>query len=93
MTFPTGDPTSIDCIHQPAHAMSSPNHYQFNVVMSCQGCSNAVNKVLTRLQPDVSKVDISLEKQTVDVYTVLPYEQILEKIKKTGKEVKSGQQL
>ncbi|KAH3899629.1 probable Metal homeostasis factor ATX1 [Saccharomycodes ludwigii] len=71
----------------------STNHYQFNVVMSCQGCSNAINKVLTKLQPEVSKVDISLEKQTVDVYSSLPYETILEKIKKTGKEVKSGNTL
>lgn len=69
--------------------MSTENHYKFNVVMSCEGCSNAINRVLMRLKPEVSKVEISLENQTVDVYTTLPYETILEKIKKTGKEVKN----
>lgn len=70
--------------------MTETNHYQFNVVMTCSGCSNAINRVLTRLEPEVSKVDISLEQQTVDVYTTLPYDTILSKIEKTGKEVKSG---
>ncbi|KAG0674663.1 Cytosolic copper metallochaperone [Kluyveromyces marxianus] len=62
----------------------STNHYQFNVKIG------AVERALSRLQPEVSKTDISLEKQTVDVYTTLPYETVLEKIKKTGKEVVSG---
>lgn len=74
-------------------SMSQQNHYQFNVVMSCSGCSNAINKVLSRLEPDVSKIETSLDSQTVDVYTTLPYETILEKIQKTGKEVKSGKQI
>ncbi|SMN19738.1 similar to Saccharomyces cerevisiae YNL259C ATX1 Cytosolic copper metallochaperone that transports copper to the secretory vesicle copper transporter Ccc2p for eventual insertion into Fet3p [Maudiozyma saulgeensis] len=69
---------------------STTQHYQFEVVMTCSGCSNAVQKALNRLEPDVSNIDISLEKQTVDVDSVLPYEMVLEKIKKTGKEVKSG---
>ncbi|QHS75669.1 copper metallochaperone ATX1 [Saccharomyces paradoxus] len=73
--------------------MVEVNHYQFNVVMSCSGCSGAINKVLTKLEPDVSRINISLEKQLVDVYTTLPYDFILEKIRKTGKEVKSGKQL
>lgn len=59
--------------------------------MSCQGCSNAINRVLTKLEPEVSKIDISLEKQTVDVHSTLPYETIHDKIAKTGKEVKSGE--
>lgn len=70
--------------------MSEQKHLHFDVVMSCEGCSNAIRRVLTRLEPDVSKIDISLEKQTVDVYTVLPFETVLEKIKKTGKEVKAA---
>lgn len=55
------------------------------------GCSNAVNRVLTKLE-GVKNIDISLEKQTVDVTTVngLSYDTVLEKIKKTGKEVKGG---
>lgn len=69
---------------------SGIKHFQFDVVMTCSGCSSAVNKALSRLEPDVSNIDISLEKQTVDVDSVLSYETVLEKIKKTGKEVKAG---
>lgn len=73
--------------------MEDSKHYQFNVVMTCSGCSSAIERVLTRLEPDVSKIDISMENQTVDVETILSYDTILAKIKKTGKEVKSGVQL
>ncbi|CAO0794482.1 unnamed protein product [Mucor circinelloides] len=61
--------------------------YTFNVEMSCSGCSNAVNKALSRLE-GVEKVDISLEKQEVVVDTELPRETVLAAIKKTGKTVK-----
>ncbi|GME67033.1 unnamed protein product [[Candida] boidinii] len=69
----------------------SDHQYHFDVAMSCSGCSNAVNRVLTKLE-GVKNIDISLEKQTVDVKTVngLSYDTVLEKIKKTGKEVKGG---
>ncbi|CEP64365.1 copper metallochaperone ATX1 LALA0_S11e02432g [Lachancea lanzarotensis] len=73
--------------------MSTAQHYHFDVVMTCAGCSNAINRVLTRLEPDVSNIEISLEKQTVDVVSVLPLETVLEKIKKTGKQVKNAQVL
>lgn len=43
--------------------------------------------------PGVSKYEASLETQTVDVYTTLPYDTVLEKIKKTGKEVISGEEV
>ncbi|KAI8980501.1 heavy metal-associated domain-containing protein [Pilobolus umbonatus] len=61
--------------------------YTFEVEMSCSGCSNAVNKALSRVE-GVESVDISLEKQQVVVTTQLPRETILETIKKTGKNVK-----
>ncbi|CAO3639976.1 unnamed protein product [Cunninghamella blakesleeana] len=60
--------------------------YTFNVTMSCSGCSNAVNKALTRLG-GIDKIDIDLEKQTVVVETELSRETVLEAIKKTGKTV------
>ncbi|KAL0082035.1 hypothetical protein J3Q64DRAFT_1754624 [Phycomyces blakesleeanus] len=61
--------------------------YTFNVVMTCSGCSNAVNRALSRLE-GVEKVDISLEKQEVVVEaSTLTREQVLAAIKKTGKEV------
>ncbi|KAG7844544.1 hypothetical protein KL941_003920 [Ogataea angusta] len=67
----------------------SSKHYKFDVTMACSGCSNAVNRVLTRL-PGVRNVDISLEKQTVDVISDLDYDTVLQAISKTGKKVNSG---
>ncbi|CCH42156.1 Superoxide dismutase 1 copper chaperone [Wickerhamomyces ciferrii] len=67
----------------------SDHQYQFNVKMSCSGCSNAVNKALSRKEEN-SKIDISLENQLVDVTSSLPYEDVLATIQKTGKEVISG---
>ncbi|ORX61684.1 hypothetical protein DM01DRAFT_1127645 [Hesseltinella vesiculosa] len=55
--------------------------------MSCSGCSNAVQRALSKVE-GVEKIDISLEKQTVVVDTNLPRETVLETIKKTGKTVK-----
>uniref|UniRef100_A0A060TA10 ARAD1D23540p n=1 Tax=Blastobotrys adeninivorans TaxID=409370 RepID=A0A060TA10_BLAAD len=69
-----------------------PGHqYQFNVSMSCEGCSNAVNRALGRLE-GVEKVDISLPTQTVDVKTAdsVSYDTVLATIKKTGKAVNDG---
>ncbi|SCV03170.1 LANO_0G02564g1_1 [Lachancea nothofagi CBS 11611] len=73
--------------------MSAANRYHFEVVMTCVGCSNAISRVLTRMEPDVSNIEISLEKQTVDVESVLPLDTVLEKIKKTGKEVRKAERL
>ncbi|KAG7707050.1 hypothetical protein KL930_003161 [Ogataea haglerorum] len=67
----------------------SSKHYKFDVTMTCSGCSNAVNRVLTRL-PGVKNVDISLEKQTVDVISDLDYDTVLQAISKTGKKVNGG---
>ncbi|KAL1934793.1 hypothetical protein VTP01DRAFT_6975 [Rhizomucor pusillus] len=61
--------------------------YTFNVEMACSGCSNAVNRALSKLE-GVEKIDISLEKQQVVVESTLPREEVLAAIKKTGKTVK-----
>lgn len=71
--------------------------------MTCGGCSGAVERVLKKAEgahcaaPDVAKIDcdwpgvssydVSLEKQEVLVTGTIPYNDLLEKIKKTGKEV------
>ncbi|MCJ1374296.1 Cytosolic copper metallochaperone [Loxospora ochrophaea] len=70
----------------------SDHHYKFNVSMSCGGCSGAVERVLKKLD-GVKTYDVSLETQTADVVTEpsLEYEQVLEKIKKTGKTVNSAE--
>ncbi|XP_068134499.1 copper transport protein ATOX1 [Hyperolius riggenbachi] len=60
---------------------------EFYVDMTCDGCSNAVGRVLTKLK-DV-KYDIDLENKKVfitsDQYSA---EQLLETLKKTGKDAK-----
>ncbi|KAL8931606.1 MAG: hypothetical protein Q9211_006845 [Gyalolechia sp. 1 TL-2023] len=74
-----------------ATAQTSPHHYKFNITMTCSGCSGAIDRVLKKLQ-GVDTYNVSLENQTADVYAQegLTYETVLEKIKKTGKEVKKG---
>ncbi|CAD6891263.1 unnamed protein product [Tilletia laevis] len=68
----------------------SEHEYKFNVAMNCSGCSGAVERVLKKLE-GVSSYDISLDTQTVVVKGTAPFETVLEKIKKTGKEVRSSE--
>ncbi|CDR47450.1 CYFA0S32e00452g1_1 [Cyberlindnera fabianii] len=65
------------------------HQYHFDVKMTCGGCSGAVTKALSR-QSEISNLDVSLEKQSVDVTTSLSYDDVLATIKKTGKEVLGG---
>ncbi|MCJ1289780.1 Cytosolic copper metallochaperone [Xylographa carneopallida] len=60
--------------------------------MTCGGCSGAVERVLKKLE-GVKSYNVSLESQTADITAEpsLPYETVLEKIKKTGKKVNSGE--
>jgi len=70
--------------------MSTGTTYEFDVKMTCGGCSGAVTRALGKLE-GLESFDVSLEKQTVIVHpTTATYEEVLEKIKKTGKEVRSG---
>ncbi|KAF2185400.1 putative iron/copper transporter Atx1 [Zopfia rhizophila CBS 207.26] len=66
--------------------------YKFNVAMSCGGCSGAVERVLKKLD-GVKSYNVSLETQTAEIVAEdsLKYDTVLEKIKKTGKTVKSGE--
>jgi len=70
----------------------SDHHYKFNVTMTCGGCSGAVERVLKKLE-GVKEYTVSLDTQSADVTTAdsVPYETVLEKIKKTGKTVNSGE--
>ncbi|CAE6414156.1 unnamed protein product [Rhizoctonia solani] len=73
----------------------SEKTYKFNVVMTCSGCSGAITRVLTKTKEagDISSFDVSLDKQEVLVTGKMSYDDVLAKIKKTGKEVKSGETL
>ncbi|GFO30817.1 Copper transport protein [Plakobranchus ocellatus] len=59
--------------------------YEFHMEMTCEGCSNAAIRVMGKLA-EVSKTVADLEKQRVYVTSTLPHEQLLEQLKKTGKE-------
>ncbi|KAK4040325.1 heavy-metal-associated domain-containing protein [Parachaetomium inaequale] len=65
--------------------------YQFNVSMSCGGCSGAVDRVLKKLE-GVKSYEVSLDTQTATVVAdeSLSYEKVLRTIAKTGKKVNSG---
>ncbi|KAF2720762.1 putative iron/copper transporter Atx1 [Polychaeton citri CBS 116435] len=68
------------------------HNYKFNVTMTCGGCSGAVERVLKKLD-GVKSFDVSLDSQTANVVAEdsLDYATVLEKIKKTGKKVNSGE--
>ncbi|KAI5195301.1 hypothetical protein E4T42_08228 [Aureobasidium subglaciale] len=70
----------------------SDHTYNFNITMTCGGCSGAVERVLKKLD-GVKSFDVSLDSQTASVVTEpsLDYTTVLEKIKKTGKKVNSGE--
>ncbi|KAI0054112.1 copper chaperone taha [Auriscalpium vulgare] len=70
----------------------SDHHYQFDVKMTCGGCSGAVTRVLSKAE-GVKSFEVSLEKQEVLVEGPIDYDSLLAIIKKTGKEVRSGKTL
>ncbi|RMY32259.1 hypothetical protein D0866_06730 [Hortaea werneckii] len=71
------------------------HNYKFNVTMTCGGCSGAIERVLKKLEGmvGVKDFDVSLDSQTATVKTEdsVDYATVLEKIKKTGKTVNSGE--
>ncbi|KAF8544189.1 iron copper transporter [Trichophaea hybrida] len=69
-------------------------NYEFEVRMSCGGCSGAVERVLSKLE-GVKSYKTNLETQKVNVTTVstLSLDAVQEVIKKTGKEVVSASEI
>ncbi|KAF9052663.1 copper ion chaperone, partial [Panaeolus papilionaceus] len=68
----------------------SEHQYKFDVKMTCNGCSGAITRVLEKAKTNgdgVSSFEVSLDKQEVLVTGSIPYDDLLTKIKKTGKEV------
>ncbi|KAL5615206.1 hypothetical protein BROUX41_005263 [Berkeleyomyces rouxiae] len=76
---------------QPTQADQTEHTYEFNVAMSCGGCSGAINRVLTKLD-GVKSHNVSLEDQTATVVAepTLTYEKVLATIAKTGKKITAG---
>ncbi|KAG5341140.1 ATOX1 protein, partial [Acromyrmex charruanus] len=58
--------------------------HEFNVEMTCEGCSTAVQNVL-RKKAGIDDIKIDLPEKKVFVTTALNSNEILETLKKTGK--------
>ncbi|XP_015778618.1 PREDICTED: copper transport protein ATOX1-like [Acropora digitifera] len=58
--------------------------HEFQVEMTCGGCSGAVTRVLNK-KGGVDKIEIDMEKQRVYVTSALSADELLETIKKAGK--------
>jgi len=68
------------------------NQYKFQVKMTCSGCSGAVNRALSKAE-GIESYNVDLETQEVLVKGSASYDYVYEKIKKTGKEIISGETL
>ncbi|KYM83073.1 Copper transport protein ATOX1, partial [Atta colombica] len=58
--------------------------HEFNVEMTCEGCSTAVQNVLGK-KAGIDDIKIDLSEKKVFVTTALNSNEILETLKKTGK--------
>jgi len=68
----------------------SEHQYRYNVKMTCGGCSGAITRVLERAKTagdGVSEYTVSLETQEVLVTGSIPFDELTEKIAKTGKQI------
>ncbi|KAF8212203.1 hypothetical protein K438DRAFT_1231500 [Mycena galopus ATCC 62051] len=70
--------------------MAEVHRYQFEVKMTCSGCSGAITRVLQKAKEadSVTAFDVNLDTQKVLVKGTIPYDDLLAKLKKTGKEVR-----
>lgn len=59
--------------------------YEFRVEMTCEGCVNSVQNVLNK-QAGVNDINVNLDNKMVSVKTTLSSDEVLQTIKKTGKE-------
>lgn len=61
--------------------------HEFEVAMTCEGCSGAVTRILNKLGDEV-KFEINLPKKLVWIESERDVEFLTETLKKCGKEVK-----
>jgi len=63
--------------------------YEFSVEMTCEGCSNAINKLLTRQKEkgEVSDFAVDLPTKTVSVSTAKELPDVIAILEKSGKKV------
>jgi len=64
--------------------------YKFHVEMTCEGCSGAINRILTRQKEKgaVTEYDIDLPGKTVSVISTLTMGEVQDILAKSGKTVK-----
>ncbi|KAJ8028248.1 Copper transport protein ATOX1 [Holothuria leucospilota] len=62
--------------------------YEYNVEMTCEGCSGAVDRILKRASDKVSDFEIDLPGKKVFVTTTVSSDEVLEMLKKSGKATK-----
>ncbi|XP_021954602.1 copper transport protein ATOX1 [Folsomia candida] len=65
------------------------NKHEFNVVMTCEGCSGAITKLLNKQKEkgEIGDFEVNLAEQQVFVNSVKDSEEITEMLKKSGKQV------
>jgi len=61
--------------------------HKFSVAMTCSGCSGAVTRILTKKLEEGSSFDVNLEGRVVSITSAKSKEDLLEILKKCGKEV------
>ncbi|XP_077983620.1 copper transport protein ATOX1-like [Glandiceps talaboti] len=59
--------------------------HEFNVEMTCEGCSGAVTRVLNKQGDKVTDFQIDLPAKKVFIQSTLSSDELLEILKKTGK--------
>ncbi|VEL29566.1 unnamed protein product [Protopolystoma xenopodis] len=60
--------------------------YAFRVEFPCEGCASAARRVLDQLDGIISS-ETSVEEKLVKVKTTLPYQEVIDQLKKTSKPV------
>jgi len=69
-------------------------HFEFNVKMTCTGCSGAIERALKKNTANgVAGFNVSLPDQLVKVWGTIAYDDLLAIIKKTGKQVLDGKEV
>ncbi|KAK0148165.1 Copper transport protein ATOX1 [Merluccius polli] len=74
-------------LRSPTVQRDSRRKHEFEVAMTCEGCSGAVTRVLNKLGDEV-KFEIDLPKKLVWIESEKDVDYLTEKLKKCGKEVK-----
>ncbi|KAF8245548.1 hypothetical protein K440DRAFT_404368 [Wilcoxina mikolae CBS 423.85] len=69
-------------------------NYEFEVKMSCGGCSGAIERVLSKLEGVKSyKTDLPTQKVNVTTVSKLSLDDVKKVIGKTGKEIVSSEEI